>query len=70
MPSVPEVMPPKHNNPEENRNSRFSQKINDYQANLGQDLNKPLGLEQLVKLSEKIENSVPNFDPFISVTAD
>jgi len=31
---------------------------------------KPLGLEQLQKAAEQIENSIPIFDPFMGATAD
>lgn len=43
---------------------------NKYKQNIG-DLGKnPLKLEELLKTAEKIENSVPEMDEFISVTAD
>lgn len=69
MPSVPEVMP-KTMNPEAKKPEKLAEKVNNYQANLGEVTDKPLGLEQLQKMAEQIENSVPNFDPFIAVKAD
>lgn len=37
---------------------------------LGQDLSKPLGLEQLQKAAEQAEYSDIYLDPFFTVTAD
>ena len=72
MPSVPEVMPKNNAGGTDSvPKSLVPEKVNNYQANIGGDVSdKPLGLEQLMKMSEQIENSVPNFDPFIAVKAD
>ena len=37
---------------------------------LGQNITKPLGLEQLQKAAEQAENSDISLDPFFTVTAD
>lgn len=60
-------------NPEGVNQSEFihESRRNKYQENLKEIVGeKPLGLEQLQAAAEKIENSVPQFDPFSCVTAD
>ena len=51
MPSVPEVMP-KTNSNEMAKPEKLPEKMNNYEANLGEVSDKPLGLEQLQKMAE------------------
>ena len=43
---------PKTMNPEAKKPEKLAEKVNNYQANLGEVTDKPLGLEQLQKMAE------------------